>query len=306
MILSNQPQMSTHDRDCNKNNPVILTKGSAEKEDIANSNSIIIDTPTRTDWAEFAFEYFYKVFRYAPLILFFIAWQIIENFFQGAQIYLPSPIDTIDTAIKLTINGVLPNDIWASLQRVFFGLFMAALIGYPLGFLMGISKQFLGFFRPIFNFFRPIPPIAWIPLGIVWFGLGNSEDEFIIFLAAFFPIVLNTMHGVQSIETHMLRAARTLGANPISVAITVVLPNALPSMFIGFRVGFGIAWMAVVAAELVSATSGLGFLINEGRLLFRNDYIVVGMVVIGGIGLVVDALISSVQRKIMPWLEESK
>ncbi|MCU4161981.1 ABC transporter permease [Acidiphilium sp. AL] len=304
MTITNEHQGPTHGQDLN-NGQIILTKNQVETEG-HNKTVNIIGVPTKENWSEIVFDSLYKIIRYTPLILFFVTWQVVEAFFSAAKIYLPSPIYVVNTAIKLTMNGVLPNDILASMQRVVIGLAMASLIGYPLGFLMGISKQFLGFSQPIFNFFRPIPPIAWIPLGIVWFGLGNSEDEFIIFLAAFFPIVLNTMHGVRGIETHMLRAARTLGAKPISVAITVILPNALPSMFIGFRVGFGIAWMAVVAAELVSATSGLGFLINEGRLLFRNDYIVVGMVVIGGIGLVVDTIISSAQRKIMPWLEESE
>ena len=157
---------------------------------------------------------------------------------------------------------------------------------------------------PLVDFFRPIPPLAWIPLSIVWFGITDAQNEFIIFLAAVFPIVLNTMEGVRDVDRQLIRASRTLGANPLTIITTVILPAALPSMFVGFRSATGIAWMALVAGELVAATSGLGFLISQGRMLFRSDFIIVGMLVIGLIGIVLDGLVRLIQRIIMPWKEK--
>jgi ABC-type nitrate/sulfonate/bicarbonate transport system permease component len=137
----------------------------------------------------------------------------------------------------------------------------------------------------------------------VWFGISESQNVFIIFLGAFFPILVNTVQGVREVDRQLVRAARTLGASRFDIAVTVLLPAALPSMFVGFRVGVGIAWMALVAGELVAASSGLGFLISQGRMLFRPDYIIVGMVTIGLIGLILDALVRLLQRMVMKWQE---
>jgi ABC-type nitrate/sulfonate/bicarbonate transport system permease component len=180
-------------------------------------------------------------------------------------------------------------------------MIFASLVGFPLGALLGGSKHFAWPVAPIVNFFRPIPPLAWIPLSILWFGIGDLQNEFIIFLAAVFPIVTNTAEGVRDVDPRLIRAARTLGAGGLTVVFTVILPAALPSMFVGLRIGIGIAWMALVAGELVAATSGLGFLISQGRLLFRSDYIVVGMVAIGLIGLSLDALVRAFQNLVTPW-----
>ena len=158
-------------------------------------------------------------------------------------------------------------------------------------------------FGPIVDFFRPIPPLAWIPLSIVWFGITDAQNQFIIFLAALFPIVLNTIEGVRDVDKQLVRASKTLGARPAAIIATVILPAALPAMFVGFRSATGIAWMALVAGELVAATSGLGFLISQGRMLFRSDFIIVGMLVIGLIGIVLDGLVRLIQQIVMPWKE---
>jgi ABC-type nitrate/sulfonate/bicarbonate transport system permease component len=240
-------------------------------------------------------------FRYLPLLVFFLGWEVISRTYPGLRIQLPAPSEVLAGGYDLLQQGTLQKDIGASLKRVAVALAFASGIGYPLGIALGASRTFAWFFDPIVNFFRPIPPLAWIPLSIVWFGITDAQNEFIIFLAAFFPIVLNTMEGVREVDRGLIRAARTLGAGRLAIALTVVLPGALPSMFVGFRIGTGIAWMALVAGELVAATSGLGFLISQGRLLFRSDYIIVGMVMIGLIGLALDALIQLLQRVAMPW-----
>ncbi len=132
----------------------------------------------------------------------------------------------------------------------------------------------------------------------------RRPNEFIIFLAAVFPILLNTIDGVRNVDRQLIRAAKTLGATPSGIALTVVLPAALPSMFVGLRIGTGIAWMALVAGEIVAASSGLGFLINQGRFLFRSDYVIVGMIAIGVIGLLLDAGLRVLQNVVTPWREK--
>jgi ABC-type nitrate/sulfonate/bicarbonate transport system permease component len=246
----------------------------------------------------------YRVGRYAPLLLFFLIWEFVSRSDPTLTLLLPPPTKVLQAALELTARGELQEDTLASLKRVAVALILACGVGFPLGAALGASRTFQWFFEPIVSFFRPIPPLAWIPMSIVWLGIGDAQNEFIIFLGAFFPIVLNTMQGVRDVEKQFIRAAQTLGANRLSIAWTVILPSALSAMFIGLRVGLGIAWMALVAGELVAATSGLGFLISQGRLLFRTDYIVVGMVMIGVIGLLLDAGIVVIQRLVMPWQQK--
>jgi ABC-type nitrate/sulfonate/bicarbonate transport system permease component len=143
-------------------------------------------------------------------------------------------------------------------------------------------------------------------LSILWFGIGDTQNEFIIFLAAFFPMLLNTVSGVQGVDTNLIRAAESHGANRWNVFWTVVLRGALPTIFVGARIGLGIGWMALVAAELVAATSGLGFLINNARNVFRTDHVVLGMAVIGILGLAMDFALRRLARLLMPWHPASR
>lgn len=241
--------------------------------------------------------------RIVPLAVLFLVWEGASRGQPDLALMLPPPSEVFMAAVELVRQGTLQRDVLASLKRVFVALGFATAIGLPLGLLLGMSKRLAWFFEPIINFFRPIPPLAWIPLSILWLGISEAQNQFIIFLGAFFPILLNSVQGVRQVDRQLVRAALTLGASPPVIAWTVLIPGALPSIFVGFRVGTGIAWMALVAGELVAASSGLGYLIMQGRLLFRPDYIIVGMVVIGLIGLVLDALIRFAQGWIMRWQE---
>lgn len=240
-------------------------------------------------------------FQMLPLAVLFIAWEVASRSDPDLALMLPPPTEILSAGAQLMREGSLQRDIMASLQRVFMALGVAALIGLPLGLLIGMSKRMAWFFEPIISFFRPIPPLAWIPLSIVWLGVSESQNVFIIFLGAFFPILLNSVQGVRQVDAQLVRAAKTLGASPLSIALTVLIPGALPSIFVGFRVGTGIAWMALVAGEIVAASSGLGYLIMQGRMLFRPDFIIVGMVVIGLIGLALDFVLRVAQKGIMRW-----
>lgn len=242
-----------------------------------------------------------SVARLWLLALLIIIWQLVSENSSTISLQLPPPSEVFSGAVELIQKGTLQKDIYASLSRVFIAIGVALLVAIPLGSLLGASKSFSWSFEPVVNFFRPIPPLAWIPLSILWFGISNVQNEFIIFLGAVFPILISTMEGVRDVDPQYIRAAKTLGASKFSIITTVIFPAALPQMFVGLRVGTGIAWMALVAGELVAATSGLGYLINQGRYLFRSDYVIVGMVVIGLIGLLLDALIRLIQATIMPW-----
>jgi len=244
--------------------------------------------------------------RHWLLIALVCAWQIISVKTPSLALQLPPPSAIFSATIELLHRGLLQQDIAASLKRVGTAIGIASLIGFPLGAALGGSRRFAWSVEPVVNFFRPIPPLAWIPLSILWFGIGDTQNQFIIFLAAVFPITLNTMEGVQNVERQLIRAARTLGASRFVITFTVILPTALPQMFVGLRVGTGIAWMALVAGELVAATDGLGYLINQGRFLFRSDYVIVGMVMIGLIGLLLDGIIRLAQRIVMPWRGEDR
>lgn len=241
------------------------------------------------------------VARHWLLLALILLWEYISTSTPSLALQLPPPSEIFSATLELLKKGQLQTDVAASLSRVAKALLAALLVGVPLGSLLGGSRKFAWSFEPVVNFFRPIPPLAWIPLSILWFGIGDLQNEFIIFLAAVFPILINTMEGVRDAERQLIRAARTLGATRPVIALTVTLPAALPQMFLGLRVGTGIAWMALVAGELVAATSGLGYLINLGRYLFRSDYVIVGMVAIGLIGLMLDGAIRVIQRIVMPW-----
>jgi ABC-type nitrate/sulfonate/bicarbonate transport system permease component len=242
-----------------------------------------------------------RIGKFWLLAIFLVVWQLISSANSSLQLMLPPPSSVLTAGWELLKNGVLLQDIGVSLTRVFTAVGLAALIGIPLGAAMGGLPWFRWSFDPLLEFIRPIPPLAWIPLAILWFGISEKEIDFIIFLAAFFPIVLNSAAGIRDVDKLLVRAARSLGANPFVVFWTVYVPSALSHIIIGIRIGMGIGWMALVAGELVGATTGLGFLISQGRMVFRSDYILLGMVTIGVLGLALDGLIRGVSAALMPW-----
>ncbi len=239
------------------------------------------------------------------LALFVVAWQLGSTL--GVRVnpqldvMMPPPTAVVSAGHDLLLRGVLLTHIADSLRRVVVAVGVAALSGVPLGLAMGWSAGFRAAVDPLLEFIRPIPPLAWIPLSILWFGIGDTQNEYIIFLAAFFPIVLNAMAGARDVDVHLVRAGLSLGARRRDLFLTVVLPGSLPNIFTGLRIGLGIGWMALVAGELVAAPTGLGYMINNARTLFRSDYILLGMVLIGVLGLLLDHGMRQLARLAMPW-----
>ena len=239
------------------------------------------------------------------LVTFVVVWQLISVYGQRInpqlEVMMPPPTAVFSAAVDLLGRGVLFTHIFDSMYRVLLAVGTATVLGVPLGLAMGWSARFRSVVDPLLEFIRPIPPLAWIPLSILWFGLGDAQIVYIIFLAAFFPVVLNSMAGARDVDPYLLRAGLSLGASRGELFRTVVLPAALPNIFTGMRIGLGIGWMALVAGELVAAPSGLGYLINNARTLFRSDYILLGMVLIGVLGLFLDYLMRQAARLVMPW-----
>ena len=239
------------------------------------------------------------------LVAFIVVWQAVSvfglRFNPQLDVMLPPPTAVFSAAVDLMQRGVLVTHILDSLYRVLLAVGTASLIGIPLGLAMGWFPRFRRAVDPLLEFIRPIPPLAWIPLSILWFGIGDTQIVYIIFLAAFFPIVLNSMAGARDIDTYLVRAGLSLGARPGELFKTVVLPAAMPNIFTGVRIGLGIGWMALVAGELVAAPSGLGYMINNARTLLRSDYILLGMVLIGVLGLLLDFIMRKLALLIMPW-----
>lgn len=239
------------------------------------------------------------------LFLLILAWQFASTVWLPSidphmAVLMPAPTTIARTAAGLVASGELFFHLVASLKRE-ASAFVFAATAIPLGIAMGWWRIIYNQVNPIMEILRPIPPLAWIPLSILWFGIGDAQNEFIIFLGMFFPILINTIVGVKNVDPNLVRAARSLGAPERKVLSRIVLKGSLPQIITGVRIGLGVGWMALVAAELVGANSGLGFLINDARSMLRTDTIVVGMLTIGLVGLLIDTAIRALGHKFLPW-----
>ena len=209
----------------------------------------------------------------------------------------PSPIDTGAAMVELVEVGRLGGDIVASLFRVTWGFLLATVVAIPLGLVVGWSTYGFRALNPVIQGLRPISPIAWIPIAILWFGIGDGAGVFLIFLSSFFPIAVGTMAAVRNISQVHRRSALNFGLSGFELMRRVVLPAALPQIITSLRIALGVAWLVIVAAEMVGMNSGLGYLINDARNMgSRYDLVVATMLVIGLIGIVLDLLIRQLER----------
>jgi len=193
------------------------------------------------------------------------------------------------------------RDAIGSLSRVLMGFVVGAGLALPLGLIMGTSPAAYRKCNPLVQILRPIPPIAYIPLSILWFGLGNPPAVFLISLGAFFPVLVNTIAGVHHVDGIYLRAARNLGAKQSTIFLRVILPAATPYILSGVRIGIGTAFIVVIVAEMIAVNNGLGFRILEAREYFWSDKIIAGMLTIGLIGLAIDTGISRLNDRLLRW-----
>jgi len=219
------------------------------------------------------------------------------------SVIFPTPWQVATGTVELVRDGTLWAHIGASLARVGTGFGLAVLVGVPLGLWMGWVRGAYDTLNPLFQILRPISPIAWIPIAILWFGVGNASPIYLIFISSVFPMVLQTVAGVHTIEKRYLRAADNFGVSRRTLFMRVVIPATLPQIIVGMRIGLGVAWLVVVAAEMIALRSGLGYLIMDSRNAGnRYDLVIAGMIIIGLIGLMLDGLMRLLEgARIVRW-----
>jgi NitT/TauT family transport system permease protein len=207
------------------------------------------------------------------------------------SVIFPTPWQVVTGTIELIRDGTLWEHIGASLLRVAAGFGLAVAFAVPLGLWMGWVRGAYRTLNPIFQMLRPISPIAWIPIAILWFGVGNASPIYLIFISSVFPMIVQTTSGVHAIERRYLQAAENFGVARHTLFSRVVIPAVLPQIIVGMRIGLGVAWLVVVAAEMIALRSGLGYLIIDSRNAGnRYDLVIAGMIIIGLIGLLLDGL----------------
>lgn len=219
--------------------------------------------------------------------------------------FLPGPGSVWDRFLKLWSEGYRNVTLWehvsASLSRMLWGFGLGSLVGIPIGFAMGLSNALRGLFDPIVEFFRPIPPLAFIPLVILLFGIGEESKVLLLFFAALWIMVIAARSGVLSVKLSKVHAAYSLGASKYQILRHVILPNALPEIFIGMRVALGVCWGTLVAAELLGAQEGLGQMIWVAQKFFLMDIVIIGIILIGAIGIGMDYLMRVIEGWLIPW-----
>lgn len=214
---------------------------------------------------------------------------------------IPSPGEVYHEALRLSGDPRFFTNITTSLRRILIGFAFATVVGVALGLLIGRYALLRGLLFPAMEVIRPIPAIAWVPMSIMLWPTTESSIIFITFLGSFFPILLNTIHGVTSVDPVLVRAARCLGAGERALLGQVILPAALPHVFTGLAVGMGVAWVSLIAAEMISGQFGVGYFTWEAYSLIEYPNIVIGMIVIGVLGLVCSGAIRMLARLLMPW-----
>jgi ABC-type nitrate/sulfonate/bicarbonate transport system permease component len=248
--------------------------------------------------------------RAIPIVALFAIWEIVSGVVLPAVnphlvLLMPPPSKVIAAAGDLLNRGVFLTHIGASVMRWSVGVGLALLIAIPLGLAMGISRIVDDIFDPIVTLLRPIPPLAVIPLSILWFGIGNTQNAFIIFLAAFWPALIATISGVKRVDRVLVWATLNLGASRLMIIRDVIIPGAMSSVMTGVRLSLGIGWVGLVAAELVASTSGLGYMIDESRQLLASDRVILGMFTIGLLGLGTDVAARAVEQRFSTWTRET-
>jgi NitT/TauT family transport system permease protein len=210
---------------------------------------------------------------------------------------LPTPWEVVTGTLELLKDGTLWRHIGASLMRVGTGFLLAACVAVPLGLWMGWVRGVYSTLNPIFQILRPISPIAWIPIAILWLGVGDAAPIYLIFISSVFPMIVQTTVGVHTIEKRYLHAAENFDVSHPTLFRQVVIPAVLPQIIVGMRIGLGVAWLVVVAAEMIALRSGLGYMIMDSRNAGnRYDLVIAGMIIIGVIGLSLDALMRMLER----------
>ena len=224
-------------------------------------------------------------------------------------LFLPPPAAVLEKGWLLMTKGYMDSTLWqhlgASLQRIGLALVITVLTAIPVGIAIGHNRIARGIFDPLIEFYRPIPPLAYLPLIVIWCGIGEFSKVLLIYLAIFAPIAISTATGVRTVDPIKLRAAQSLGATRWQLIRHVILPSALPEILTGVRIGLGVGWSTLVAAELIAATSGLGFMVQSAAQFLVTDVVVLGILVIALIAFAMEMGLRALQHKLVPWHGQS-
>ena len=240
----------------------------------------------------------------APLTV-LAGWEVAARFGLINILLLPPPSKAFADLMVLVSSGYLWKALYASLFRVVCGFALAVTVGVCLGIAMARIRLINDFFDPLVELLRPISPLALFPLAILWFGIGDGSKIFVIALAASFPVILNTFAGARSIDTNLIRASRSLGATELEIFKGIVLPASLPHIFTGVRLAWGISLIVIIAAEMVGATVGMGYMVLEAQQTFRTERVFAGIFVIGVIGFATDLGFRRLRQWLLPWYRET-
>jgi taurine transport system permease protein len=233
------------------------------------------------------------------------AWSLVAWMEWVRPLFIPAPWTVVETIIETATEGfanaTLLEHTAISFLRVFGAFLVACLVGIPLGLAMGVNRIARGVFDPPIEFYRPVPPLAYLPLMIIWFGIGEVSKVGLIFLSCLAPIALGTRSGVRSAAIEQIHAAYSLGASRWQVITHVIFPSALPEILTAMRIGIGFGWTTLVAAEMVAATHGLGYMVLTAANFLRTPVVIMGIVIIAGIAYAFDLLMRWIERRVVPW-----
>jgi len=241
----------------------------------------------------------------ATIALLLFVWWLITTMGWVKPLFVPSPQSILIKFISIWQDGFTGNPLWShiliSTLRVFGAFLLACAIGIPLGLAMGMSPIIRGIFDPPIEFYRPIPPLAYLPLMIIWFGIGETSKVLLIFLSVFAPVALGARAGVRSAAIEQIHAAYSFGATRWQVLRHVILPAAMPEILTAMRIGIGFGWTTLVAAEMVAATQGIGYMVLSASQFLQTAVVMMGIIVIAGIAYLFDLLMRLIERKVVPW-----
>ncbi|WP_150700330.1 ABC transporter permease subunit [Pandoraea terrae] len=243
-----------------------------------------------------------SVITVAALLLIWIA---ITSSGMIKPLFLPGPRAIFEKFIQVSTDGFAGSTLWQhtliSLGRVFGAFALACVTAIPIGIMMGVSRIARGVFDPPIEFYRPLPPLAYLPLVIIWFGIGEFSKMFLIYLAIFAPLAIAARAGVRSVSMEQIHAAYSMGASPRQIVMHVIVKSALPEIFTGMRIGIGVGWTTLVAAEMVASSSGLGFMVLNAAEFLASDVVIMGIIVIGVFAFSFDLLMRYLEKVLVPW-----
>ncbi|WP_411383601.1 taurine ABC transporter permease TauC [Pseudomonas sp. L7] len=270
----------------------------AGKTDTRTASAVKTRRPLPTRWI--------SALTLASLLL---VWWLVTAAGWVEPLFLPAPGDILAKAWVLLTQGYMDASLWqhlgASLGRIGVALLAATLTAIPVGIAIGYNRVARGIFDPLIEFYRPIPPLAYLPLIVIWCGIGELSKVLLIYLAIFAPIAIATATGVRTVDPAKLRAAQSLGASKVQLIRHVILPSALPDILTGIRIGLGVGWSTLVAAELIAATSGLGFMVQSAAQFLVTDVVVLGILLIALIAFALEMGLRALQRRLVPWHGQS-